>query len=102
MNMNELIDYYRGKRLSLRGANYSEALVKILAAVLDELARAEKKHPHWPDDEIHKAAIVCEESGELLRAAIQFEREGGRSDAMKKEAVQTAAMAVRFLLNSPR
>lgn len=68
-----------------------------IEAILTELERAEKKFPFWPDDIIHAAAIVGEESGELIRAAIQYRYEGGKITDCKKEAIQTGAMAVRFL-----
>ena len=64
-----------------------------------ELVRAKNKHPDWPEDVIHCAAIVSEESGELIRAAIQFKYENGTQEEMRKEAIQTATMAIRFLLN---
>ena len=38
----------------------------VLAQIFSEIDRAEKLHPDWPTDPIHQAAIVCEESGELL------------------------------------
>jgi hypothetical protein len=72
-----------------------DALLKIA----DELTKAMNKHTYWPQDNvIHAAAIVAEESGELIRAALQFEYEEGDGDATLKEAIQTGAMAVRFLI----
>lgn len=70
---------------------------EILDQVLKELQQAESKHPNWPDDQIHAAAIVAEESGELVRAALNFRYEDGSKEEMKMEAIQTAAMAIRFL-----
>lgn len=77
-----------------------------VAVILMELQKAEHKHPHWPTDEdggdfIHAAAIVAEESGELIRASLQFAYEGGRYYDMHKEAIQVGAMAIRFLNNAP-
>lgn len=69
----------------------------IINDILTELKRAEIKFPHWPEDKIHAAAIVNEESGELIRAALHFRYEGGAKDEMKTEAIQTAAMCIRFL-----
>lgn len=66
-----------------------------------ELQNATTKHPNWPADKIHAAAIVGEESGELLRSAIQYQLESGRYYEMHEEAIQTGAMAIRFLLNAP-
>jgi hypothetical protein len=92
--------------------------------VTDEIKRAEKKHPGWPTDRLRQAAIIAEEGGEVLRAAlniIEFEEHLVRGRAMPnadkysitldynnlehmeqeliKEVVQTGAMALRFLLN---
>ena len=46
---------------------------------------------------IHAAAIVGEESGELIRAALQYRYERGELMELQKEGVQVGAMAVRFL-----
>lgn len=69
----------------------------IVEQILNELEKAEKKHPQWPTDVIHAAAIIAEESGELVRAALQWNYEDGNQDELKKEAIQTAAMCIRFL-----
>lgn len=36
---------------------------------------------------------------DLIRAALQFRYEGGLKRDIEKEAIQTGAMAIRFLLN---
>ena len=77
----------------------------IIADILQELKVAKKKHPNWPDHVVAQAAIVGEEAGELLQAALQAKYETQRKEPsehtarMKKEAIQTAAMAIRFLQN---
>ncbi len=68
-------------------------------SMYDELAKAEAKFPEWPRDPIHAAAIVSEEAGELTQAALQTAYEDGDPEKMKKEAIQTAAMALRFLIH---
>lgn len=69
-----------------------------VALILAEVERARRKHPAWPaNDTLFAAAIVSEESGELMRAAVQHKGEGGSLDACDKEAIQTAAVAIRFL-----
>jgi NTP pyrophosphatase (non-canonical NTP hydrolase) len=68
-------------------------------AILKELDRATKKFPEWPTDPVHAAAVVGEEAGELTRAALQFNWECGPSLAMMDEAIQTGAMALRFLMH---
>jgi hypothetical protein len=75
-------------------------LDQIFDEIKAEYERAEEKFPIWPDDPIHAAAIVGEESGELLQAALQCEYEDGDAESMVKEAIHTAAMAVRFLMNA--
>lgn len=67
-----------------------------------ELARATSQHPRWPRDIVHAAAIVGEEAGELQQSALQATYEGGDSRAVMTEAVHTAAMALRLLLNLDR
>lgn len=70
--------------------------------ILMELDRAERKHPSWPDDMIHRSAIVAEEAGELVRASLQNRYEGDRLKEMKKEATQTGATCLRFLIKLPK
>lgn len=74
-------------------------LVEILTDVLLEVERAEGKHPEWPRDAIHAAAIVAEESGELVRASLWFMYEGAEIRPAKTEAIQVACTAIRFLKN---
>lgn len=69
--------------------------------IIGEVQMAEEKHPEWPKDHIHGAAIVAEESGELVQAALQHTYEKGQYYKMHKEAIQTAATCLRFLKNTP-
>ena len=90
--------------------------IGIFNDVLIELERAEHKHPNWPADRVRQAAVIAEEAGEALRAALsltEYEEEGDirlsdiersykierMGNAMEYEVIQTAAMAVRWLLN---
>lgn len=74
----------------------------IINQITNEVTRAELKHPNWPKkDMIHASSIVCEESGELIRAAIQYVYEGGELEEIRKEAIQTAATCIRLLKNLP-
>ena len=66
-----------------------------------ELLRAKRKFPEWPTDLIHRAAIVTEESGELVRATLQHRYENGKASACVEEASHTAATALRFLGAAP-
>lgn len=72
---------------------------EIISMVIAELKRAEKKFPKWPDNLIECAAIVGEESGELIRASLQYKYQNGNIESMREEAVQVAAMGIRFLKN---
>ncbi len=76
-------------------------LINIAKAINEEMARAEKKFPEWPIFMVDGAAIVAEEAGELLRAALQVRYEHGSLENVKIEAIQTATMAIRFLKNLP-
>lgn len=69
--------------------------------VLTELDHAQQIHPTWPKDRIHMAAIVAEECGELMQATLQQVYEPHKGGSPIKEAVQTAAMAIRFLESYP-
>ena len=66
---------------------------------VDELKRAEIKHPDYPTDPVHAVAILAEEVGELQQACLQWTYEGGAFEHVIKEAVQSAAVALRFLVN---
>lgn len=79
--------------------------VSIMDDVIKELKRAKRKHPNWPDHIAARAGIVCEEAGELMKASLEFKYEKGKYgksrqemiDEMRKEAVHTAATALRFI-----
>lgn len=78
---------------------------RVIELIMHELVAAEKKHPGWPDDNIHRAAILAEEAGECVKEAINYEYGNNPLDrdrayhAMIKEAAQTGAMAIRLLRN---
>lgn len=65
-----------------------------------ELAKATAKFPDWPTDPLHALAVLGEEFGELSQATLQgvYELHGTNTNHIRKEALQTAAMAIRFLL----
>ena len=68
-----------------------------LEDILVEYLRARAKHPEWPTDPVHAAAVLGEESGELTQAALQFYYDDGNRGSMRREAVQCGAMSLRFL-----
>jgi NTP pyrophosphatase (non-canonical NTP hydrolase) len=79
---------------------------QIFREALAELRRAKKKHPSWPVHIVARAGIVCEEAGELIRAALnhKYESNGKIDEAkwkneMEKEAIQVIATAIRFIEN---
>lgn len=76
-------------------------LANIIKDVLEELEQAINLHPEWPDDPYRAVAILGEEYGELVQAILQTTYEYPKStrDDVRKEAVQTAAMAIRFLMS---
>lgn len=66
-----------------------------------ELDKATKKHPDWPTDIIHAAAIVMEEAGELIQACLDVVYFEGKLEDVRDEAISVAAMAKRFLFHLP-
>lgn len=76
-----------------------------MMCIITELDGATKKHPEWLTERggshVDGAAVVAEEAGELVRAALNYTYEGGRYYSMHEEAIQTAATCLRFLLNAP-
>ena len=64
-----------------------------------ELEKAEAKHPNWPSDIVHQSAIMAEESGETTQAALDVFYDGKSIEAVRLEAAQTGAMALRILKN---
>jgi NTP pyrophosphatase (non-canonical NTP hydrolase) len=71
----------------------------LLEQIDAEMARAIKKFPTWPTDPLHALAVLGEEYGELTQAVLQHTYEPHKStrEDVRKEAVQVAAMALRFL-----
>lgn len=74
---------------------------EILDEVTEEMFRATYKFPTWPSDPLHAVAVVGEEFGELTQAALQWVYEPHKSDIedIRKEAIQSMAMHLRFLLS---
>lgn len=67
--------------------------------ILDEVARATHKFPTWPTDPLHAIAVLGEEFGELTKAVLQttYEPHKVKDGELHMEAIQTAAMALRFV-----
>jgi hypothetical protein len=74
----------------------------ILDKILKELKAAKKKHPRWPVHIVAQTAIVAGEAGELVKASLNYKYESASEEEkkqMEKEAIQCAAMCIRFLEN---
>ena len=76
--------------------------------IFRELAAAEEEHPGWPDDAIYAVAILIEEAGEAMQAAIDLTwldkgaLRGVRNELigkLRRELAQTGAMALRALIH---
>lgn len=79
-------------------------VVAVIDEVMAELDNAVSKFPVYPTDPIHALAILGEEYGELNKVVLQYTYEPNKTskDEIRSEAIQTAAMAVRFLLSLER
>lgn len=90
--------------------------------MLEEVRRAEKEHPNWPDDELRRAVVLAEEANECVKAqlsliegreklaseverltATQYLQRKSElikiNDQVTEEAIQAGAMAIRFLFH---
>lgn len=72
---------------------------EVIDDIIMELQTAEYQHPQWPKDIIHGVAIMAEESGEAVRAALNHVYHRDDIEELKKELIQTAAMCIRNLVN---
>lgn len=94
-----------------------------ISLVLTELARASEKHPVWPADRLRQVVVITEEAGEALKEALTiieteehlvrtclppkdpyditltYNKMAKLEENLEKEVVQTAAMAIRWLMN---
>lgn len=93
------IDY-----LPRTGRLAAPALVEALRPVFTEIEKAVRKFPTWPTDPLHALAVLGEEFGELTKATLQMTYEPHKTsmEEMRTEAIQTAAMALRFYLSLDR
>lgn len=76
-------------------------LEDVLEEIKQELDRAIVKFPTWPTRVIDAGNVVSEEAGELAKACLQVTYEPHKEDmeGVRTEAIQTAAMAIRFILS---
>lgn len=82
----------------------SHADQAIADEISNEFTRAVEKFPTWPTDPLHAVAVLNEEVGELNKALLQqvYEPHKQRPEDVRKEAIQVAAMALRFALSLNR
>lgn len=80
------------------------AVHEAVAGVLLELRRALAKFPTWPTDPLHAIAVVNEEVGDLNKELLQltYEPHKVKPEGVHTEAVQSAAMTLRFLASMGR
>lgn len=72
----------------------------IVSYVLGELHKAQDKFPAFHSG--HEGySVILEEVDELWTEVKSNQSTPGRTERMKKEAIQVAAMAIRFLLDLP-
>jgi hypothetical protein len=76
----------------------------ILLEICAEVDRATATFPTWPTDALHAVGVVAEEMGELQKEIMQLTYEPHKSTpaTVRKEAVQLAAMSLRFLRSLDR
>jgi hypothetical protein len=81
-------------------------LDEIMLWIREELNDATSKFPDWPEDIIHAFGILSEEVGELQKEVNEITYESRGSCAyhfklgwLRKEAIQSAAMAIRFMMH---
>ena len=72
---------------------------EVIKKILAELDRAETLYPQWPDDQIHAVAVMVEEAGESMQAALDCTYANGTIRHLREELTQTGAMVLRCLIN---
>jgi len=92
--------------MAVQHQNTMTAAAKVTAEIQVEIDRAVRKFPKWPTDPLHALAVLGEEYGELNKAVLQLTYEphkpGSSVQEVRKEAIQTAAMAMRFVMSLDR
>lgn len=76
----------------------------VLVEIMAEVEKATRKFPTWPTRIIDAGNVVAEEAGELSKACLQvtYEKHKETLEGVRTEAIQTAAMAFRFLCSMDR
>jgi len=74
-----------------------EILNRFSKDIITHLDNAVERYPTWPADNVHGAAIVGEEAGELIRAALQAHYDGKSNVPISVETMHTIVTALRLL-----
>lgn len=73
---------------------------RVIGYIYDELEQAQSKFPAFHS--AHEGwAVIKEELDELWEVVRENQSLPGRDDRLRKEAIQVAAMALRFLVDMP-
>jgi len=82
----------------------SQSMESLFLRIMDEVERATKKFPEWPNDPLHALAVLGEEYGELTKEMLQLTYEPHKTnhERVEAEAIQTVAMAVRLAMSLSR
>jgi|GEM_PF-2134366 len=82
----------------------AQPLINAASTALAEVEKATRKFPTWPTDPLHALAVLGEEFGELTKDVLQmvYEPHKTSTDNVRKECIQTAAMALRFMASLDR
>ena len=76
--------------------------LRVVTMIELELEKAAVSHPNYPADPVRRAAIVGEEAGEVLAAALDLTRAPGAAFPpnanLRMELVHVASTAIRALI----
>lgn len=73
-------------------------IMELFGDMIFEMNVGADKHPVWPTDPIHRASIVLEEAGEVIRAANHIREGIGTAKELRQELLETAGTIYRMLL----
>lgn len=74
-----------------------EKIIEPLKPIFKALEDAHMKHPNWPENINKQTLIIIEEAGEVAKAVLKYQDEGGTLEDVKAELHETAAMCLRML-----
>ena len=75
--------------------------VEILADVLLKLDEMKVKYPEWPSNPLYAASMIGKEYSQLIAdvLCLVLKSDYSKISDVKENAIQTAAVCLRFLLN---